>query len=233
MAFLPIHDDNPRRWIDTPYATWGVTALTCIIYIWQAGLGDYTGLEVMHSYGFIPSVIFGHTHLPPELAIIPSALTALTTQFLHGDAWHLIGNMMFLYIFGDNIEDRCGHWKFVVFYLLCGAVGAMAHGFFNEFSQSPLIGASGSISGILGAYLVLQPTARITAISPILIPLRLPVWIWVGAWFLFQALASGGLFGADNVAYWAHIGGFIAGVGLVPLFKRDGARLFEGWRGRF
>lgn len=230
MAFWPIHDDNPRKWIETPYATWGLILLCVVAYIWQAGLSRIDEVSAIFSYGFIPTIIFGHRELDPALAHIPAAWSALTYQFLHGDVWHLLGNMAFLFVFGDNVEDRCGTVRFIIFYLICGAVAALAHGLTDEMSEAPLIGASGAVSGVLAAYLLLKPNARITAITPVFIPLRLPVWLWIGGWFIFQALASGGLFGADEVAYWAHIGGFLAGIALIPIMKREDAPLLDGWR---
>ena len=151
----------------------------------------------------------------------------MTSLFLHGSAWHLIGNMLYLYIFGDNVEDSCGHWRFLAFYLICGVAASVTHGLIDERSGAPLIGASGAISGVLAAYLLLRPTARITALMPFFVPLRMPVWAWVGGWFLYQAIAGGGLLGEDNVAYGAHIGGFVAGLLLIPFLKRREALLFS------
>lgn len=226
MPFLPIHDDNPRRWISTPYVGWGVILFCVILFIWQTSLGPRQEMQLMFGFGFIPAVAFDLASLGPHLAILPAELTAFTSIFLHGGAWHLIGNMLFLYIFGDNVEDNCGHVRFALFFLLTGAAASFAHGFSDIGSGAPLVGASGAISGILGAYLLLKPTARITALMPFFLPVRLPVWMWVGGWFVYQAIASGGLVGAENVAYFAHIGGFAAGVALIPFFKRRDARLF-------
>ena len=204
---------------------WAIIVLCVVVYIWQAGHDFRDGLIIAHQYGFIPAVVFGDVRLAPDLAAIPADLTALSYQFLHGGTWHLIGNMLFLYIFGDNVEDCMGHLRFLAFYLLSGAAGAAAHGFAMPGSEAPLIGASAAISGILGAYVMLHPRARITALV-VIFPLRLPVWLWVGGWFLFQLLASGGLMGADEVAYLAHLGGFVAGLALTPFLKRSEARLF-------
>ncbi len=226
MPFIPIHDDNPRRWVSAPYVGWATILLCVVLYIWQSELTDRQEYGVLMGYGFIPAVFFEHGVLPPRLVAIPTEMTTVTSMFLHGGAWHLIGNMLFLYIFGDNVEDSCGHGRFAIFYLLCGVAAALTHGAMDEGSSAPLIGASGAISGILGAYLLLRPTARVTALMPFFVPLRMPIWAWVGGWFAFQALASSGLVGEDNVAYWAHIGGFAAGVALIPLLKRAEAPLF-------
>lgn len=227
MPFLPIHDDNPRRWIGTPYVGWSLILSCVIVSIWQAGLTDLQRYQVAYGFGFTPAVFFEHARLAPALAAIPPEATTLTTLFLHGGAWHLIGNMLYLYIFGDNVEDSCGHIRFLAFYLACGVLATLAHGYVNPTAEAPLIGASGAISGVLGGYLLLRPKARITALLPFFLPVRMPVWAWIGGWFLYQAIASGGGFGPDNVAYAAHIGGFVAGVCLIPFFKRSEARLFD------
>jgi len=227
MPFFPIHDDNPRRWISTPYVNWSITLLCVVIFIWQSGLNGRQEYQLLLGYGFVPAVFFGHGDLPAYLDLIPPAATTITTLFLHGGTWHLIGNMLFLYIFGDNVEDSCGHGRFLLFYLLCGVIATLVHGLSDVTSMTPLVGASGAISGILGAYLILRPTARITAMLPIFLPIAMPVWVWVGGWFAYQAIASGGLLGESDVAHWAHIGGFLAGVVLIPLLKRSEAHLFE------
>ena len=206
---------------------WGVILFCVILFIWQSGLDRRQEVQLMFGFGFIPAVFFDQLSLAPHFAILPSEMTALTSIFLHGGAWHLIGNMLFLYIFGDNIEDACGHWRFAVFFLATGFAAALAHGFAEAGSDVPLVGASGAISGILGAYLLLRPTARITALLPFFVPVRLPVWAWIGGWFIYQTVASGGHVGQENVAYMAHIGGFIAGLALIPFLKRRDARLFE------
>ena len=206
---------------------WGIILFCVILYIWQSGLDHRQEVQLIYGFGFIPAVFFDQLSLGPQFAILPSEMTALTSIFLHGGAWHLIGNMLFLYIFGDNIEDACGHWRFVAFFLATGFAASLAHGFAAAGSDVPLVGASGAISGILGAYLLLRPTARITALLPFFVPVRLPVWAWISGWFIYQTVASGGLIGQENVAYMAHIGGFIAGLALFPLCKRREARLFQ------
>ncbi len=225
MPFLPIHDDTKRRWTSTPYVCWGTILVCVLVFIWQSGLDDGRSVASVFSYGFIPAVFFEHRELADHLVAIPPSATLLTSLFMHGDTWHLIGNMLFLYIFGDNVEDCCGHFRFAIFYLLTGVIATLTHAYMFENSAAPLIGASGAISGVLGGYLMLHPRQRVTALIGF-IPLRLPVWIWIGVWFAMQAVAGSGMLGEDNVAYWAHIGGFVAGVVLIPLLKRDEAKLF-------
>lgn len=226
MPFLPLHDDNPRRWIETPYVTWSVILFCVILFIWQSGLDARREFQLLHAFGFIPGVFFGDLTLPPQFSVVPSGATAATSVFLHAGAWHLIGNMLFLYIFGDGVEDGCGHVRFGFFFIVTGALAALAHGFMHSGSTAPLIGASGAISAVLAAYLALNPTAKITAMLPFFVPVSMPVWAWVAGWFVYQAIAGGGLLGGDNVAYAAHFGGFAAGLALIPFFKRRDARLF-------
>lgn len=227
MPFLPLHDDNPRRWVSTPYVTWGVILFCVILYVWQAGLSPGEEAELIFSFGYIPAVTFGNRELAEHLVVMPTALSVLTSIFLHGDAWHLIGNMLFLYIFGDNVEDACGHWRFAVFFLLTGAIAALAHGYADVTSEAPLIGASGAVSGVLGAYILLSPRAKITVLLPFFIPIQLKAWVVVGSWFTLQAIASSGLIGSENVAYMAHVGGFVAGAILISLLKRPEVSLLH------
>lgn len=226
MPFLPIHDEIERRWVSAPYVGWGVILLCVVLFVWQSGLNSREEFRLLFGLGFIPAVFFDHLSLAPHLAVVPSAATAVTSIFLHGGAWHLIGNMLFLYIFGDNVEDSFGHWRFGLFFLSTGVAATLTHGLLDTASETPLVGASGAISGILAAYLLLRPTARITALLPFFLPVSLPVWAWIGGWFVYQAVAGGGFLGEDNVAYSAHIGGFFAGACLTPLLKRREARLF-------
>jgi membrane associated rhomboid family serine protease len=179
----------------------------------------------------IPSVLFGEKRLSPELALVPPELTILTSMFLHGGWMHLIGNMLYLWVFGNNVEDSMGHLRFLVFYALCGAAAVFAQALPNPASTIPMIGASGAISGVLGAYLLLYPHSRVLVGIPlgfVIHTMRLPA-LWVlGFWFVLQivnTLLAGKAQG--GVAWGAHIGGFVAGMALLPLFKRRGVRLFQ------
>ena len=158
-------------------------------------------------------------------------LTLLTSIFLHGSLWHVLANMLFLWVFGNNIEDACGHAKFLVFYLLCGALASVAHMFVNIHSPVPTIGASGAISGVMGAYMVLYPKARVVTIIPIFYflwyPIELPAYLYLGYWIVLQVVLgqlSPGLPDLGGIAWFAHIGGFFAGLFLIFLFKKRGVR---------
>jgi len=225
---FPIHDDNPTR--ITPYVAY-VLLLSCVlVFFWQVSLGDQVQ-QAVYAFGVIPSVLFASKSLPAELEILPAWLTIFSSMFLHGGWMHLIGNMLYLWVFGNNVEDSMGHRRFIVFYLLCGLLAALTQALLNPTSEIPMIGASGAISGVLGAYLLLHPHARILVVIPIGILIYTP-WIaayWVlGFWFVLQIINS--LMSATEmggVAYGAHLGGFVAGMLLIPIFKHRNVALFS------
>ena len=228
MPFMPIHDDNERTRIETPVVTWGAILICSVVFIWQAGLPEAVEYRRLLALGFVPGRLLGELQLRPDLAILPAPLSLATTQFLHADFPHLLGNMAFLYIFGDNVEDAMGHLRFALFFLLCGVLAALAHGLTEPSSAVPLIGASGAVSGILGAYLVLSPRARILALF-FVAPLRLPARLLVLGWFAVQFFFGLSTLGEGaRVAYWAHIGGFAAGIALLPVFRAAAPRRGEG-----
>ncbi len=230
---FPIHDDNPTR--ITPYISYGLLAACIAVFVWQLSLGDAVQ-QAVYSFGVIPSVLFATKSLPAELDVLPAWMTIVTSMFLHGGWMHLIGNMLYLWVFGNNVEDAMGHGRFIVFYLLCGVLAALTQAVFNPESELPMIGASGAISGVLGAYLLLHPRARILVIIPVGILIYSP-WIsayWVlGFWFVLQLVNS--LVSASDtggVAYGAHLGGFVAGMLLIPFFKYRHVPLFASPRRR-
>ena len=225
MPFLPLHDDNPRILIAQPWITWG-TILACVaVYAIQVS-GGPAGDRLAIGLGVIPATLVGTAGLSDEYYLLPPAMTLLTSQFLHGSFMHLLGNMLYLWVFGDNIEDSMGHGRFVVFYLLCGVLAGLIQVVADPGSMVPTIGASGAISGVLGAYLLLHPRAKVL-IPIVIIPLYLPAYIllivWIGFQFLsaFQSGAAGG-----GVAWWAHIGGFLVGAVLVVFFRYKTVPLF-------
>jgi membrane associated rhomboid family serine protease len=224
MALFPLFDDNPLRSVSFQFVTVTLIGLNVAVFLWEVALG--AGLErAIYAYGAIPAVVFGEARLPPGLAAVPPWATLLTSMFLHGGWMHLIGNMLFLWIFGDNVEDSMGHFRFLIFYLLCGVLAALLHAVSEPGSEIPMVGASGAISGVLGAYLVLHPRARLLVLFMSVFPLRLPAYVVLGAWFLLQ---FAGLGGPSDVAFLAHIGGFIAGAVLIVPFRRRGLPLFDG-----
>ena len=226
---FPISDDNPRHL--TPWVSWTIIGLNIVAFLWQLSLGPAGGERVIYALGFIPARFFGHAELPPELDGADPWATILTSMFMHGGWLHLGSNMLYLWIFGDNIEDSMGHVRFLVFYLLCGAAAALAQGFVDPASAIPMVGASGAISGVLGAYILLHPraTVRVLIFLGLFITVaHVPAMIVLGIWFLLQ-LVSGFATPAEGsgVAFWAHIGGFVAGFVLISLFKRRYVHILE------
>lgn len=226
---IPLHDDNPTR--ITPYVTIGLIAACVLVFLWQAGSSAEGVQAAIFSYGVIPAVLFGSATLSPEYAVLPAPLTIISSMFLHGGWMHLGGNMLYLWLFGNNIEDAMGHLRFIVFYLVCGAAAALAQAFAAPLSEIPMVGASGAISGVLGAYILLHPRARVLTLIFLgffVTMFRLPAMIVLGFWILIQVFnaafqpASGG-----GVAFLAHVGGFVAGLVLIGLFKRSDVPFFD------
>lgn len=227
MVFLPLKDDNPLRIIQFQYATLLIFAINVFVFIWQDSLPEMELVSVAMSGGLVPSVFLNGAKLPPEFANLPTEVTLITYMFLHGDWWHLAGNMLFLWVFADNVEDAMGFFRFILFYLICGIIAGLAHAFANPGSDGPLIGASGAIGGVVGAYMMLYPRVKMWVLAFGRIPLKIPAYLMVGAWIAFQ-LFSVWMQDQSDTAWWAHIGGFLAGVALVFVFKRAGQPMFAG-----
>lgn len=215
---IPLRDNNPRRTV--PFVTYTLIALNALAFLWQLSLGQ--NLErALFQIAFIPARFW----IPGGWVF--DAITVITSMFLHGSLMHIGSNMLYLFIFGDNIEDRLGHGKYVVFYLLCGFLATYAHAIFSPGSRIPAIGASGAIAGVLGAYLLLFPRAQVMTLLPIFIFItirEIPAVFILGLWFVLQLFSGVGSLGVTDaqdmggVAYFAHIGGFVAGMVLVGLF---------------
>ena len=223
---IPLRDDNPTE--TRPIVTYVVVGLCLIAFLWQLALGPGGNEVAVYALGFIPAVVFGGADLPEQLVWVPPPVTIFTSMFLHGGLLHLAGNLLYLWIFADNVEDRMGAGRFVLFYALCGIAAALAQAIGDLDSNIPMIGASGAVSGVLGAYILLFPRARVLVAIPIFVvlyTLRLPaVWV-LGVWFLGQLLSSVALSSAGaGIAFRAHVGGFVAGVLLVTFFRRKGGR---------
>ncbi len=218
---FPIHDENPIRIV--PYVTYTFMACCIAAFLWQISQSPQQQQVIIYALGVIPAVLLGGMELEPDLAWIPNKLTVFSSMFLHGGWMHLIGNMLYLWVFGNNIEAAMGHVRYFLFYMLCGIAAVLAQALPDTASQIPMIGASGAISGVLGAYMLLYPMARVTVFVPIFVILhrmKIPALFVLGVWFLMQLFSSlttsseGG-----GVAFGAHIGGFVAGMILIPLFK--------------
>lgn len=226
---IPLHDDNPTE--ITPVVTVTFIAACVLVFFYQTSLGQGPGQDFVFQYGAIPAILFGQAELPPGMVAIPGFATLLSSMFLHGGWIHLIGNMLYLWIFGNNIEDVMGHVRFVVFYVVCGIVAALSHAMTDPSSTIPMVGASGAISGVLGAYLLLFPRARVMVLIPFGIFTRMmyvPAGFVLGLWFVMQILSGATTLGAKGggVAFFAHVGGFVAGMLLIGFFKRSNVPYF-------
>ena len=229
---FPYRDDNPT--LATPVVTFLLIGANVVVWVMVQGMGAEPNLSrSVCELGLIPGEFLG---LVPQGATVPMGnhtvcmlgdeqtwFTPLTSMFLHGGWFHLIGNMWFLWVFGNNVEDSMGHVRYLAFYLLCGIAAAAAQTFMNPSSAIPMVGASGAISGVMGAYIVLYPRVRVhmlVILAIFITRIVVPAYLMLGYWFLLQ-LIGGGLSGSaeGGVAFWAHAGGFIAGALLILIFK--------------
>jgi membrane associated rhomboid family serine protease len=219
---IPLRDVIPSR--TTPYVNFTIIGLNVLVFVYELSLGDLLDVFVR------------------DFALIPARFswaTVFTSMFMHDGFLHVGGNMLFLWIFGDNVEDRMGHGRYVVFYLLCGIAAAVAQTALNPYSRVPMVGASGAIAGVMGAYFVLYPRSRILTLVPIFFfvqLIELPAIFFLGVWFLWQflqgvgSLATAGIrTSGGGIAFWAHIAGFVTGVGTVMLFRRPERQRVEWW----
>jgi membrane associated rhomboid family serine protease len=226
-VFLPLHDQNPIRHIRFPYVSYGLMAVTVAVFLVQLAMPNYGFEWFTVEYGMIPLVV--RDVVPQPVVWLPDWANLVTYAFLHADWLHLLSNMLFLWVFGDNVEDALGHIKFLIFYLACAALAGLMHLAMNIDANGPLIGASGAVAGVLGAYLVLYPHARVFVLFRIVIPIPLPIpalWmlaVWIATQFFYAFIGSD-----EPTAWWAHIGGVIAGAILALPLKRRDVPLFGG-----
>lgn len=226
--FVPISDDNSLKHLPFQYVTVGLIVVNTLVYVlFTSGfLVDWLQ-PIAYSFGVVPAAFNDIRELPAEYALIPENLTLITYQFVHGGFLHLLSNMLFLWVFGDNVEDAMGHVRFLVFYLLCGVGAGLTHDLLFRESVAPLIGASGSVSGVIAAYLMLHPRVRVWVLVLWRLPLRLPAsWVlgfWIGLQFVMVVTAQED----ESVAWWAHIGGLATGAFLVIFMRRSGVVLFD------
>ena len=214
---LPLADHNPRR--TTPVVNIVLIIINVLMFFWELSLGAQIEPVLMH-VAFVPARFW---YLPG--ALLPNIITMFVSMFLHGGWLHLGGNMLYLWVFGDNVEDRLGHGRYLLFYVACGLIATLAHAAVNPGSRVPSIGASGAIAGVLGAYIVLFPKQRVTTLIPIFIFItvrEVPAVFLLGFWIVMQlffgaASMNGNLQSAGGVAYFAHIGGFVTGMILIVL----------------
>jgi len=227
---LPLKDDQPSY--STPYVNWFLIGLNILIFLFQATLDPRSSKLLAQQFGEVPShlaafVAGSHRYTLPQVV-----LPFFTSMFLHGGWAHVLGNMWFLYIFGDNVEDYLGHFKYLVFYMLTGVLAMATHVAMTLHSSAPAVGASGAIAGVLGAYFVLYPRARVLTwfFELIFLFLWIPAWIWLGIWFLGNFLSGTATAltvhrqNMGGVAFWAHVGGFISGALMIKLFPERSRR---------
>jgi membrane associated rhomboid family serine protease len=227
MAFIPLYDSNPLRHISRPWVTYAFILINIVVFFFIEG-GGFSGADraTVITFGLIPATLGDLAMRPEDLELIPDYLTLITYAFFHGDFWHLLGNMLFLWVFGDNVEDSLGHVRYFIFYCLCAVGAGLAFYISVPTSESPLIGASGAIAGVVAAYLVLHPHAKIWILIFARIPIRISA-LWVlGFWLAYQIYGIV-TSGESEVAWWSHIGGFVTGAILVLFLKRRGIRLFD------
>src|SRR5215472_5075330 len=220
MVF-PLYDDNPFKLPVKPVVTWSLIAANFVVFFIELGSSDAATNAMVQDFGVTPAVLVGNA---PSPGGVP-ALTLLTYMFLHAGWAHILGNMIFLEVFGDDIEEALGRLRFLLFYLACGVVGGLVFVASSPGFQGPLIGASGAISGVVIAYVMFRPCAKVTVLFGI-IPLRIRSFWVIGAFVVTQLLNLKAA-GDTDVAYWAHFGGMIAGGVLFPLMRRPGVQLFE------
>ena len=212
---IPLRDDNPSS--RTPYVTYTILGLNIAAFLFELTLGGESEMNnFFRQFGVVPVA-----YTSPEGSLATRAIPLFTSMFLHGGWMHIIGNMLYLWVFADNVEDRLGHVRFAIFYLASGLAATMTHILFNSSSAVPCVGASGAIGGVLGAYVITYPRAKVLTLIPlfyILLFREIPAVFFLGFWFVMQVFSGMGALGgsyASGVAYWAHIGGFAAGVGLM------------------
>jgi membrane associated rhomboid family serine protease len=218
---IPLRDIIPSR--TTPIVTISLIVANVLVFLYELTLGRAVNDFTLY-FGLVPAAF--------------SWVAVLTSMFLHGGLFHVAGNMLYLWIFGDNVEDRMGHGRFLVFYLLCGTAAALAQTITAPDSLVPMVGASGAIAGVMGAYFVLYPKSRIVTLIPLFFFFRIievPAIFFLGIWFVMQFLSGVGSIGnaaTGGVAFWAHIGGFLAGVSGVIVFRRPERQRVEWWHDR-
>lgn len=223
--FIPLYDGVELRYLKRPIATYVLLGLNVFVYLTIATGLIGTPQNVGLGLGMIPAVLFGSAVIDQTIAHVPTWATLFTSLFVHGGFFHLAGNMLFLWVFGDNVEDAMGSLRFTLFYLLSGIAGCLLYAFLDPQSQAPLIGASGAISGVVVAYVIFYPRVHVFVLAFAWLPLSITALYIILAWIALQVGSA--LFSSDQATgWWAHVGGFIAGAALTPLLRRPQVPLF-------
>jgi rhomboid family protein len=234
-VFVPLHDTNPLKRIRFQYVTVALIVINVAIYaIFMSGWFVTPNEEETASFAVIPAQLMtSESSIGPIFATgadMPDRFTLVTYMFVHGSWVHLLANMLFLWVFGDNIEDAMGHWRFIMFYLMCGIFAALLYSFMNPTSGIPLVGASGAVAGVIAAYVILHPKVKVWVLALWRIPIRITAAWALGIWIGWQ-VASILFEREENVAWWAHVGGLLAGATLILFMRRRGVVLFDQTRG--
>jgi membrane associated rhomboid family serine protease len=223
---VPLRDNNPTRIV--PYVTYVIIVLNILVFLYELSLEPNELQAFFQTWAVVPRRLTASFMGEPSGLPFPAWITLITSQFMHGGFLHIAGNMLFLWVFGNNIEDKLGHIKFILFYLACGVLASLAQWFFGAYSEIPSLGASGAIAGVMGAYILRFPQAKVLTLIPLgffLTTFRIPAVFFLGFWFLQQALYGVASLNAPSnigmegggIAYWAHAGGFVFGAVLGPL----------------
>jgi membrane associated rhomboid family serine protease len=232
---IPLRDDKPS--FSTPFINYFLIGLNVLVYLWElaVGMNSPGALNAfVTQFGIVPrhtiAVLSGHSYDSLATAILPF----FTSMFLHGSLFHVAGNMLFLWIFGDNVEDHLGHFRYLLFYLGSGIVAALAQILLNPGSTAPTVGASGAIAGVMGAYFILYPRARVLVWFPPIFMFHVPAWLMLGYWFVIQFVNGAATSIAPRsesmggIAFWAHVGGFVAGVLMIKVLPERPQRYRYG-----
>ena len=218
---MPIWDHDPFDWPEPPYGMWALIAINFGVFFWMVGMPPEQAAATVHASALVPAALF-HGGLA---GAVPPPLTLITSMFVHANFMHVFGNMIFLFVFGDDIEEAIGHWLFLAFYLACGVCGGLTFVLSDPASNIHLIGASGAVAGVIAAYLLFRPCAKLYCLVG-MIPLRLRAYWVIGFWVFWQVLEIVNR-ESDGVAYWDHVGGLIAGAVLFVVMRPKGVRLFD------
>ena len=228
---IPLGDDVKRTWVNFQFATAFMLAACIVVWGRQINLPPEAFEQAFYSFGLVPAVFFGLKPLSPELAIIPSFLTIFTSMFMHASWSHIFGNMLFLWVFGSSLEMACGHVRFVIFYLLCGVGAGLGQSLVDPSGTVPMIGASGAISGVMAAYMLVYPYNKVKLLI-FIFKVRVPALALIGFWIFYQmyemfSAAAAPVSQAGGVAWTAHVGGFATGMVLIFFLRRPGVKMMQ------
>jgi rhomboid family protein len=219
---LPLYDERARKRVSQSYVTWSLVILNVAVFIAELGMPEAAQEAIVHTFGFTPAILRGDVANPHAFPVL---LTPLTDMFVHLGWDHLLGNMLFLMIFGDNVEDALGHVRYLAFYVACSFASDLAYFLSSAHSTVPAVGASGAISGVVAAYVMIRPCAKVEVLF-VIVPVALSAY-WVIGLFALSQVWNVAAHTQDGVAYWAHIGGMLAGAALLPLLRHPDVTLFE------